>query len=189
MAKLKSPVSEMDNMTGDPQAPVILVEYGDFQCPHCGAAYPIVKQIVKDYKDKMAFVFRHFPLAEAHPYAQAAALASEAAANQGKFWQMHALIFENQRLLGVEMLLQLAESLKLDMKTFEHDFKDPKLFKKVEDQFESGILSGVNGTPSFYINGIKYEDSYDYESLSSALNQAISKNNIFKTKSQGSVKR
>lgn len=189
MTKLKPPVSELDHMTGDPQAPVTLVEYGDFQCPHCGAAYPIVKQIVKDYKDKMAFVFRHFPLAEAHPYAQAAAIASEAAANQGKFWQMYALIFENQRLLGVEMLLQLAESLKLNMTTFGHDFKDPKLFKKVEDQFESGILSGVNGTPSFYINGIKYEDSYDYESLSRTLDQVTSKNNMSKTKAQGSIKR
>ena len=173
MAKLKPPVSEQDHVTGNLQSPVILVEYGDFQCPHCGAAYPIVKQIVKDYKERMAFVFRHFPLAEAHPYAQAAAVASEAAANQGKFWQMHALIFENQHMLGVEMLLQLAESLKLDMKKFEHDFKDPKLFKKVEDQFESGILSGVNGTPSFYINGTKYNDSYDYDSLTKAIDQAI----------------
>lgn len=182
MAKLKPAVSVQDHMKGDLHAPVILVEYGDFQCPHCGAAYPIVKQIVKDFKEKMAFVFRHFPLAEAHPYAQAAAVASEAAANQDKFWQMHALIFENQRLLSVEMLLQLAESLKLDMRTFGHDFKDPKLFKKVEDQFESGILSGVNGTPSFYINGIKYEDSYDYESLTRAIDRAISEKPVSKAK-------
>ena len=182
MAKLKPPVSEQDHVTGSLQSPVTLVEYGDFQCPHCGAAYPIVKQIVKDYKERMAFVFRHFPLAEAHPYAQAAAVASEAAANQGKFWQMHALIFENQHMLGVEMLLQLAESLKLDMKKFEHDFKDPKLFKKVEDQFESGILSGVNGTPSFYINGTKYNDSYDYDSLTKAIDHAISAKPVPKTK-------
>jgi protein-disulfide isomerase len=182
MAKLKPPVSVQDHVKGDLHAPVILVEYGDFQCPHCGAAYPIVKQIVKDYKEKMAFVFRHFPLAEIHPFAQAAAVASEAAANQGKFWQMHALIFENQHLLGLEMLLQLAESLKLDMKIFSHDFKDPKLFKKVEDNFESGILSGVNGTPSFYINGIKYNDSYDYESLTRAIDQAIKENPVSKTK-------
>jgi protein-disulfide isomerase len=92
MAKLKPPVSEQDHVNGDLHALVILVEYGDFQCPYCGAAYPIVKQIEKDYKEKMTFVFRHFPLAEIHPFAQAAAVASEAAANQGKFWQMHALI-------------------------------------------------------------------------------------------------
>ena len=119
----------------------------------------------------MAFVFRHFPLAEAHPFAQAAAVASEAAANQGKFWEMHALIFEHQRSLGLELLLRLAETLKLDMTTFGKDFKDPKLFKKVEDQFESGIVSGVNGTPSFYINAVKYEDSYDYESMTRAINR------------------
>jgi protein-disulfide isomerase len=182
MSKLKPAVTEQDHVKGDLHAPVILVEYGDFQCPHCGAAYPIVKKIEKDYKDKMAFVFRHFPLAEIHPFAQAAAVASEAAANQGKFWQMHALIFENQQSLGLEMLLQLAESLKLDMKRFEHDFKDPKMFKKVEDQFESGIVSGVNGTPSFYINGVKYNDSYDYDSLTSAIDRAISENPVSKAK-------
>jgi protein-disulfide isomerase len=182
MSKLKPPVTEQEHVKGDLHAPVILVEYGDFQCPHCGAAYPIVKKIEKDYKEKMAFVFRHFPLAEIHPFAQAAAVASEAAANQGKFWQMHALIFENQQLLGLEMLLQLAESLKLDMKTFRQDFKDPKLFKKVEDDFESGIMSGVNGTPSFYINGTKYNDSYDYDSLTRAIDLAISKNPVSKAK-------
>jgi protein-disulfide isomerase len=173
MAKLKPPVSEKDHIKGDIHAPVVLVEYGDFQCPHCGAAYPIVNQIEKVYKDKLAFVFRHFPLAESHPYAQAAAVASEAAANQGKFWQMHSLIFENQNQLGLEMLLQLAESLKLDMKTFQQDFKDQKLFKKAEDSFESGILSGVNGTPSFYINGVKFNGSYDYQSLTHAIDHAI----------------
>jgi len=173
MAKLKPPVSEQDHIKGDIHAPVVLVEYGDFQCPHCGAAFPIVNRIEEAYKKKLAFVFRHFPLAEAHPYAQAAAVASEAAANQGKFWQMHSLIFKNQNELGLEMLLALAESLKLDMKTFQHDFKDPKLFKKVEDNFESGIVSGVNGTPSFYINGAKYNDSYDYQSLSQAITSIV----------------
>ena len=180
MAKLKPPVSQQDHVKGDLHAPVVLVEYGDFQCPHCGHAYPIVKQIEKDFKDRMAFVFRHFPLAEAHPFAQAAAIASEAAANQGKFWEMHALIFENQRSLGLEMLLRLAESLKLDMTRFGHDFKDPKLFRKVEDSFESGILSGVNGTPSFYINGIKYDDSYDYESFTHAIELAFSEKSVTK---------
>lgn len=178
MAKLTPPVSDQDHLKGDIHAPVILVEYGDFQCPHCGAAYPILKQIEKVYKDKLGFVFRHFPLAEAHPYAQAAAVAAEAAANQGKFWQMHSLIFENQNQLGVEMLLQLAESLNLDMKAFQHDFKDPKLFKKVEDNFESGIVSGVNGTPSFYINGVKYNGSYGYQSLTQAIDHAIAQHSV-----------
>jgi protein-disulfide isomerase len=173
MSKLKPPVGSKDHLKGDPKATVILVEYGDFQCPYCGAAHPIIKQIEKLYKDNLAFVFRHFPLAEMHPFAQAAAMASEAAANQGKFWQMHDLIYDNQASLGLEMLLQLAESLKLDMKTFQHDFKDPGLFKKVEADFESGIVSGVNGTPSFYINGNKYEGSYDLDSMSHAIGKLL----------------
>ena len=157
MSKLKSPVSSSDHILGRLDAPVILVEYGDFQCPHCGAAFPVVKELEKKFGILLAVVFRHFPLAEVHPYAQAAAVASEAAANQGKFWQMHDLIFRNQNLLGLEMLLKLAESLQLNMKIFQQDFKDPALFEKVERHFESGIKSGVNGTPSFYINGDKYE--------------------------------
>ena len=169
MSKLKPPVSAKDHVQGDLTAPVVLVEYGDFQCPHCGAAHPIVKQIQKHYGNKLAFIFRHFPLAESHPFAQAAAVAAEAAANQGKFWEMHDLIYEHQRSLGVELLLRLAESLKLDMKRFQNDFRDPKLFALVEDSFESGIMSGVNGTPSFYINGSKFDGYYDYESLSEAI--------------------
>jgi protein-disulfide isomerase len=173
MAKLKPPVSELDHAQGNLKFPIVLLEYGDFQCPHCGAAYPILKQIEKAYKTKMAFVFRHFPLAEIHPYAQAAAVASEAAANQNRFWEMHDLIFENQEDLGVEMLLQLAEALKLDMKIFQHDFKNQKLFDKVEKDFESGIVSGVNGTPSFFINGSKYNGAYDFPSMTEALDHLI----------------
>jgi protein-disulfide isomerase len=178
MSKLKPPVNEQDHMNGNPDSKIILVEFGDFQCPHCRAAYPILKKMEGIYKDRMNFVFRHFPLAELHPYAQAAAVASEAASNQGKFWQMHDLIFENQPSLGLEMLLQLAESLKLNMKTFQHDFKDPKLMKKVEENFESGIISGVNGTPSFYINGAKYNESYDFTSLSHAIDQVLAEQGV-----------
>src|SRR5450432_3079223 len=173
MAKLKPPVSEQDHVKGDIHAPVVLVEYGYLLSPHCGSAFALVNYIGETYKKKLAFVFRHFPLAESHTYAQAAAVASEAAANQGKFWQMHSLIYKNQNELGLEMLLALAQSLKLDMKIFQQDFKDPKLFKKVEDNFESGIVSGVNGTPSFYINGTKYNGAYDYESLSEAIGSII----------------
>ena len=180
MAKLKPPVHEQDHIKGKMNAPVVLVEFGDFQCPHCGAAYPMIKEIENKFKDQMAFVFRHFPLSEIHPYAQAAAVASEAAANQGKFWQMHGLIFENQSELGLPMLLELAESLKLDMKAFQKDFKDPKLFAKVEADFESGIVSGVNGTPSFYINGIKYDGAYEMKSLSHEIDQSLKKQRVAK---------
>jgi protein-disulfide isomerase len=160
MSKLKPPVGKQDHMQGKPDAPLILVEYGDFQCPYCGEAYPIVKRIQKRFAGKMAFVFRNFPLVEAHPFAQAAAVAAEAAGRQEKFWEMHDLIYENQSKLGLEMLLQLAQSLKLNMQTFGNDFKDPALFAKVESDFDSGIKSGVNGTPSFYINGVKFDGAY-----------------------------
>ena len=99
MANLKPPVSELDHIKGNPNAPVQLVEYGDFQCPHCGAAHPIIKEIEKHFGENLSFVFRHFPLSESHPLLIAAAIASEAAANQGKFWEMHDLIYENQRNL------------------------------------------------------------------------------------------
>jgi protein-disulfide isomerase len=174
MARLKPPVSIQDHIKGTLQAPVILVEYGDFQCPYCGAAHPILKEIEKIYKDQMAFVFRHFPLAESHPYAQAAAVAAEAAANQDRFWQMHDLIFENQLNLSPDTLLLLAEALKLNIKSFQKDIKDTKLIEKVEADFESGIISGVNGTPSFYINGAKFNGSYDKHSLSHAIENALS---------------
>ncbi len=173
MAKLKPPVNKQDHIQGKPDAPVVLVEYGDFQCPHCGAAYPMIKEIEHHFKDRMAFVFRHFPLSELHPYAQTAAVASEAAANQGKFWQMHGLIFENQADLRIPMLLELAESLNLNMKSFQKDFKDPGLFKKVQENFESGMISGVNGTPSFFINGQKYDGPYELQSLSKELELAM----------------
>jgi protein-disulfide isomerase len=114
-------------------------------------------------------VFRHFPLAEVHPFAQAAAVASEAAANQGKFWEMHGLIYEYQSRLSPQTLIRHAETLKLDMKRFEKDTQDPSLFDKVEAGFESGIISGVNGTPCFFINGAKYNGSYEFDSLSREL--------------------
>jgi protein-disulfide isomerase len=169
MAKLKPPVSAEDHIQGEADAAILLVEYGDFQCPHCGAAYPIVKKIEQKFKGKLALVFRHFPLAEVHPYAQAAAVASEAAASQGRFWEMHALIFEYQSRLSPAALLHHAKTLELDMERFEKDIQDPALFEKVEADFESGIVSGVNGTPSFFINGVKYNDSYDFDSIAHAI--------------------
>ena len=174
MAKLKPPASIEDHMMGKLNASVILVEYGDFQCPHCGAAYPILKEIEKKFKDSIAFIFRHFPLSESHPMALPAAISAEAAANQGRFWQMHDLIFENQYRLSPQTLLHLAETLKLDMKTFQKDIQNPKLSEKVEANFESGIQSGVNGTPSFYINGSKFNGSYDFLSLSHAVEEGLS---------------
>jgi protein-disulfide isomerase len=173
MPGLKPPFNTADHFSGNIKSPLQLLEFGDFQCPHCGAAHPILNEIKKKYGTQLLFIFRHFPLTELHPYAQLAAMASEAAARQGRFWEMHDLIFENQAGLNKEMLIGLAKVLHLDMIIFKEDLEDPKLFDKVESDFDSGVLSGVNGTPSFYINGDKYNGPYTYQSLTHALDQAM----------------
>jgi protein-disulfide isomerase len=158
---LKPPVSEKDNLQGSAAAPIELVEYGDYQCPHCGAAYPIVKAIQKQMGDKLKFVFRNFPLAEEHPDATNAAIATEAAAGQGKFWEMHDVLLEHQNKLDKTSLIRYAEKIGLDVKKFALDFDGDDIQDKVASDFESGVRSGVNGTPTFFINGKKYNDSWD----------------------------
>jgi protein-disulfide isomerase len=173
MPVLKPPFSEADHYRGSIKSAIQLLEFGDFQCPHCGAAHPMLKKIEKTFGSRMLFIFRHFPLSESHPYAKIAAIASEAAARQGNFWEMFDLIYENQSRLDREMLLGLAKTLHFNIKKFQKDLEDPALTEKVESDFESGILSGVNGTPSFYINGEKYNGPYTFESLALALDHAI----------------
>jgi len=162
---LKPPVSEKDHMQGDKNAPIELVEYGDYQCPHCGAAYPIIKSIQKKMGSKLKFVYRNFPLAESHPNATNAAIATEAAAVQGKFWEMHDVVFEHQQSLSDAALIKYAQKIGLDISKFESDFDKQEIQDKVESDLESGVRSGVNGTPSFFINGKKYNDSWDEETL------------------------
>src|ERR1700704_1893170 len=164
-AKLKPPVSKSDHVLGGPDAMVELVEFGDYQCPHCGAAHPMLKQIRKVFGKKLRFVFRHFPLSNVHEYALPAALAAEAAAKQHKFWEMHDMIFEHQAQLDGYALLDFALELRLNIPLFKMDIQDPLLSEKVERDFESGVRSGVNGTPSFFINGYKYNGNYDYPSM------------------------
>ncbi len=180
MTKLKPAVHKEDHIQGNPQAAAVLTEYGDLECPHCGIAHTILKKLEAKYKNELALVFRHFPLSEAHPHALMAAVAAEAAGRQGKFWEMHDMIFENQSKLSASYLLKMAESLQLDMTAFKRDQADPKLSEKVDVDFESGIMSGVNGTPSFYINGVKYNDSYDFESMSEAIDHAITNHPVAK---------
>jgi protein-disulfide isomerase len=158
---LKPPVSEKDHIQGDKNAPIELVEYGDYQCPHCGAAYPIIKSIQKKLGNKLKFVFRNFPLAESHPNATNAAIATEAAAVQGKFWEMHDAVFEHQRDLSDAALIKCAQKTGLDISKFKSDFDKQEIQDKVQSDLESGVRSGVNGTPSFFINGKKYNDSWD----------------------------
>ncbi|MGX5819330.1 DsbA family protein [Chitinophaga lutea] len=170
MAKLRIPVSDADHRAGNLDAPNVLVEYGDYQCPHCGLAHPLLQRLLKAHSAEVQLVFRNFPLQESHPMAMAAALAAEAAALQGKFWPMHDLIFENQNDLDPANILGLARKLGLDLDRFAHDWRSQALMDRVEADFEGGLRSGVNGTPTFFLNGARVED-YDetYESLVAAL--------------------
>jgi protein-disulfide isomerase len=170
MAKLKLPVTEKDHQTGNAKAKIILVEYGDYQCPHCGIAHPFIKKLLKQFNHEILFIFRNFPLQEIHPQAMASALAAEAADKQKKFWEMHDMIFENQQILSPNSLLHFAKNISLDLEMFAGDWKSKDALSKVETDFEGGIHSGVNGTPTFFINGTRLE-TYDetYESLSHAI--------------------
>ena len=169
---LVQPISAHDHAEGPADAPWTLVEYGDYQCPYCGAAYPVVKRLQKTLGKKLRFVFRNFPLTQAHPYALIAAEAAEAAALQGKFWEMHDFLFEQQTLLKPEVIPSWAKRIGLNIEQFETDIKHGGVEKRIKEDRQSGIRSGVNGTPTFYINGKRYDGSPTYNSLLAALESA-----------------
>jgi len=165
MSKLRPAVGPADHIQGSAHAAIELVEYGDYECPHCGRAYPVIKHVQQTMGDDLKFVFRNFPLSEMHPHALNAAVATEAAGAQGRFWEMHDIIFENQQHLGDAHLIRYAATVGLDVPQFEQDFEQPQFMQKVEADFERGVRSGVNGTPSLFINGVKYNGMVDEESL------------------------
>ncbi|HTQ29369.1 MAG TPA: thioredoxin domain-containing protein [Puia sp.] len=169
MSKLTPPVNKNDHTQGPASAPLTLVEYGDYQCPHCGAAYPILKRIEHEYAGRLRFVFRNFPLSNVHEFALPAALAAEAAGKQQRFWEMHDLLFQHQDELSRMAIQEFAMVLRLNIPVFKMDLQDKALEEKIESDFESGVRSGVNGTPSFFINGTKYNGAYDQRSLSKAI--------------------
>jgi protein-disulfide isomerase len=171
-AKLAPPVSERDHIQGPGTAAVTLVEYGDYECPFCGQAYPIVKEIQRRLGDQLRFVFRNFPLTQSHPHAEHAAEAAEAAGAQDRFWEMHDYLFEHQRALDDAYLLEYAAALNLDQARFKHDLTVHTFADRVREDFRSGVRSGVNGTPTFFINGTRHDDSYDLETLLAALEAA-----------------
>jgi len=172
-AELTPPVSALDHAIGPDDAPVTLVEYGDYECPYCGMAHPVVKAAQHELGNQLRFVFRNFPLAEAHPHARIAAQAAEAAGAQGRFWEMHDLLFENQNALEPQDLVGYARSLGLDIPQFERDLEAGTYAKKVRDDFRSGVKSGVNGTPTFFVNGERYDGSWaNKEAFISALRNA-----------------
>nr|WP_315030212.1 DsbA family protein [uncultured Chryseobacterium sp.] len=161
MPTLKIPIGPADHIQGNPDtAKIILVEYGDYQCPYCKEAFFLIKKFMDKYKDKVAFVFRNFPLVNVHKYAMAAAEIAEAAGDQGKFWEMHDLIYENQNSLNEESLERFIQVLKLDIHKIPKDVNTSELQDKIKTDFDGGVQSGVNGTPAFYVNNQKWE-GYD----------------------------
>jgi protein-disulfide isomerase len=171
--RLTLPVGERDHVEGASNAPLVLVEYGDYQCPYCGAAYPIVKKVQKELGTRLRFVFRNFPITNAHPYAEWAAETAEAAAAQGKFWEMHDYLYENQGSLGDETFFAKYEKkLKLDSTKIGREVAQQTHSTRIEEDYMSGIKSGVNGTPTFFINGVRYDGYPGFNDLVSALKAA-----------------
>jgi len=173
MSTLTMPVGERDHAQGPADAPVTLVEYGDYECPYCGMAYPILKQVQAHFGDRLRFVFRNFPLENVHPHAQHAAEAAEAAADQGKFWEMHDRIFEHQKRLRDEDLRAYAADEGLDADRFAVDLAGHTFAARVREDFMSGVRSGVNGTPTFFVNGVRHDGPWDAEDLIAAVERAL----------------
>ena len=171
-AELTLPVGERDHARGPADPPVTLVEYGDYECPHCGHAYPIVKQIEQRLGRRLRFVFRNFPLRESHPHAQHAAEAAEAAGAQGKFWEMHDRLFERQFALDDDNLVEYAGDLGLDAARLRSELAARVYEPRVREDFRSGVASGVNGTPTFFVNGARHDEGWELEPLLAALERA-----------------
>ncbi|MDR0833413.1 MAG: DsbA family protein [Candidatus Symbiothrix sp.] len=166
-------VSAADHVQGSANAPVTLVEYGDYQCPYCGQAYPIVKRVQQELGDKLRFVFRNYPLPDLHPHALHAALASEAAGQQGKFWEMHDLLFEQQRQLDDASLLRYAQEIGLDVKKFEADFATKTVQEKVKADIASGDAVEIDSVPTFFINGTFFDGNYTGTGLLNAIQKVL----------------
>ena len=172
-AELTLPVSEdRDHIQGPADAPVTLLEYGDYECPFFGAAYPIVKEVQSRLGDRLRFVFRNVPITTSHPHAELAAETAEAADAQGKFWEMHDLLYENQQHLEAADLHRYAEQLGLDVDRFDDELARHVHAERVREDFMSGVRSGVNGTPTFYVNGVRHDGDYQLETLLAALDPA-----------------
>ena len=172
--KLTLPIADRDHIRGPIEAPAALVEYGDFECPYCGEAYPIVKAIQDRLGDGLCFAFRNFPLTNVHSHAEHAAEAAEAAAAQGHFWEMHDILFENQSELEDEDLARHAAALGLNPDQLISQVLAGANIRRIREDFRGGQSIGVNGTPTFFINGVRYDDEPDVERLVAALTAGTS---------------
>lgn len=175
MTILKTPIDEDDHILGNRNAVITLLEYGDYECPSCGLAFPIVKRVQKYFGNKLKFVFRNFPLTEIHPHAEIAAETAEFAGAHNHFWEMHDQIFINQGQLGMPLFLDLIKKLKLPENEFENALINGLYKERIKNDFLGGVYSGVNGTPTFFINGQKYDRPFGYQDLIAAIEQQVVK--------------
>jgi protein-disulfide isomerase len=173
MARLRIPVTSADHVIGNDDAPVTLVEYGDYQCPYCAAAHPIVKQILARHGNNLRFVFRHFPLVEMHPLAEPAAETAEFADSHEQFWQMHDAIYTNQRSLSIALLIALAANLDLSTIELRDALASHRFLPKIQADFAGGVRSGVNGTPTFFINGVRFDRPLGAAGLPAAIDATL----------------
>ena len=165
------PIPDRDHIQGPIDSPIKLLEYGDYECPYCGEAYAVVKTIQKRLGSRLCFAFRNFPLVNSHPHAQHAAEAAEAAGAQGRFWEMHDSLYENQDALEDENLIEYASALGLTTERLIKELEAGTYAARVRQDFRSGARQGVNGTPSFFINGLRHDGGYDVEELLAALTE------------------
>ncbi len=170
---LAVPVSTHDHSQGSADAPVTLVQYGDYECPYTRQSTTGVRAIQQQLGSQLRFVFRNFPLTEIHPHALHSAEAAEAADAQGKFWEMHDYIFHHQHTLEDADLKRFAEAVSLDVVQFEQDITQHQHLHRVEADLEGGERSGVQGTPTFYINGIRHDESWEQEALLAAIERVL----------------
>jgi protein-disulfide isomerase len=171
-ARLVVPVTERDHTLGSVDAPVTLVEYGDYQCPYCAAAHPIVGELLRRRQGTVRFAYRHFPLTNLHPFAEMAAEAAEAAGAKGRFWQMHDWLFEHQDGLDAMTILVGAEAVGLDDEAIARAIRGRQYLDKVRSDFVGGVHSGVNGTPTFFINDGRHDGGYSLAELEFAVDEA-----------------
>jgi protein-disulfide isomerase len=172
MAILKAPLTPLDHRMGDEDASVVLVEYGDYQCPFCAAAQPVVRELMRNFGQDLALVFRHFPLTEVHPQAEVAAESAEFAGAHGAFWSMHDALFDNQPRLSLPVIFAIADALGMPQAALRDALTARTYAEKVRGDFIGGVRSGVNGTPTFFVNGLRHDGAYSFSALAMAINAA-----------------
>lgn len=173
MTMLKVPVGPQDHVLGDEHSPVTLLEYGDYECPHCGRAHPIVKEVLRRFGTQVRFVFRHFPLTQIHLNAESGAETAEFAGAHKRFWEMHDGLFENQDHLGLPLFLALAKTLRLSTSVLQTALETGLYTPNVRSDFMGGVRSGVNGTPTFFVNGHRHDGSYELADLTLSIDKEL----------------